>query len=149
MRAVVQRVAEAEVTVTGETVGRIGAGLVVYLGVGRGDSAADCRYLAEKIAGLRIFEDDCGKMNLSVRDTGGSILCLSQFTLYGDCRKGRRPSFTAAALPEEAEEHFAEFCSRLRAEGLTVATGRFGAAMRIAQINDGPVTILLDSGKAF
>ncbi len=149
MRAVVQRVAEAEVTVAGETVGRIGAGLVVYLGVGRGDSAADCRYLAEKIAGLRIFEDDSGRMNLSVRETGGSILCLSQFTLYGDCRKGRRPSFTAAALPEEAAGLFEEFCSRLREAGLPLATGRFGATMRINQVNDGPVTILLDSGKAF
>lgn len=149
MRAVVQRVEEAEVTVSGERVGESGPGLVVYLGVGQGDSTADCRYLAEKIAGLRIFEDESGRMNLSIRDTAGSILCISQFTLYGDCRKGRRPSFTGAAPPAEAASLFEEFCSRLRKEGITVATGRFGAMMRIAQVNDGPVTILLDSGKAF
>jgi len=149
MRAVVQRVEEAGVTVDGENVGSIGAGLVVYLGVGRGDSSADCAYLAEKIAGLRIFEDKNGLMNLSIRERGGSVLCISQFTLYGDCRKGRRPSFTSAAPPEEAAELFEELCSRLRGQGLTVATGRFGAMMRIAQVNDGPVTILLDSRKIF
>ncbi|MDI9456674.1 MAG: D-aminoacyl-tRNA deacylase [Bacillota bacterium] len=149
MRAVVQRVKEASVTVDGETVGSICAGLVVYLGVGRGDSPADCTYLAEKIAGLRIFEDENGLMNHSIRVKGGSVLCISQFTLYGDCRKGRRPSFTSAAPPEEAEELFDEFCTRLRGQGLTVAMGRFGAMMRIAQVNDGPVTILLDSCKTF
>ena len=149
MRAVVQRVERAAVSVDDETVGSTGPGLVVYLGVGRGDSAADCAYLAKKIAGLRIFEDESGRMNLSVKESAGSVLCISQFTLYGDCRKGRRPSFTAAAPPEAAAALFEEFCTRLREEGLCVATGRFGAAMRIAQVNDGPVTVLLDSGKAF
>lgn len=149
MRAVVQRVEEAAVTVHGETVGRTGGGLVVYLGVGRGDRSADCDYLAEKIAGLRIFEDEDGRMNRSVREIDGSVLCISQFTLYGDCRKGRRPSFTAAAPPEEAAALFEEFCARLRDLGLTVSTGRFGAMMRIDQVNDGPVTILLDSRKLF
>ncbi|NLA05284.1 MAG: D-tyrosyl-tRNA(Tyr) deacylase [Firmicutes bacterium] len=149
MRAVVQRVEKAAVSVGDETVGSTGPGLVVYLGVGRGDSAADCAYLAKKIAGLRIFEDESGRMNLSVKESAGSVLCISQFTLYGDCRKGRRPSFTAAALPEEAAALFEEFCTRLREEGLSIATGRFGASMRIAQVNDGPVTVLLDSGKAF
>ena len=149
MRAVVQRVERAAVSVDDETVGSTGPGLVVYLGVGRGDSAADCAYLAKKIAGLRIFEDASGRMNLSVKESAGSVLCISQFTLYGDCRKGRRPSFTAAALPGEAAALFEEFCTRLREEGLSIATGRFGASMRIAQVNDGPVTVLLDSGKAF
>ena len=149
MRAVVQRVEEACVTVDGEETGRIGAGLAVYLGVGRGDSAADCAYLAEKIAGLRIFEDEKGLMNLSVKDSGGGVLCISQFTLYGDCRKGRRPSFTGAAPPEEAAPLFEEFCEQLRQRGIAVATGRFGAMMRIEQVNAGPVTILLDSRKTF
>src|SRR5690554_1581196 len=129
--------------------GRIDAGLVVYLGVGRGDSSADCAYLAEKIAGLRIFEDEKGLMNLSVKETGGGVLCISQFTLYGDCRKGRRPSFTSAAPPEEAARLFEEFCAQLRQRGIAVSTGRFGAMMRIEQVNDGPVTILLDSRKSF
>ncbi len=149
MRAVVQRVEKACVTVDGEMTGRIDAGLVVYLGVGRGDSAADCAYLAEKIAGLRIFEDEKGLMNLSVKETGGGVLCISQFTLYGDCRKGRRPSFTSAAPPEEAARLFEEFCAQLRQRGIAVSTGRFGAMMRIEQVNDGPVTILLDSRKSF
>ncbi|HPU00845.1 MAG: D-tyrosyl-tRNA(Tyr) deacylase [Firmicutes bacterium] len=149
MRAVVQRVEEARVTVKGEETGRIGAGLVVYLGVGRGDSAADCAYLAEKVAGLRIFEDEKGLMNLSVKDIGGGALCISQFTLYGDCRKGRRPSFTEAAPPEEAGLLFEEFCAQLRQRDVPVATGRFGAMMRIEQVNAGPVTILLDSRKTF
>lgn len=149
MRAVVQRVEKARVTVEGRETGRIGAGLVVYLAVGQGDSAADCVYLAEKIAGLRIFEDEKGLMNLSVKESGGEVLCISQFTLYGDCRKGRRPSFIAAAPPEEAALLFEEFCTGLKEKGLVVATGLFGAAMRIEQINDGPVTILLDSRKTF
>ncbi|HHW74031.1 MAG TPA: D-tyrosyl-tRNA(Tyr) deacylase [Firmicutes bacterium] len=149
MRAVVQRVERASVAVGAEIIGKIGPGLVVYLGVGRDDSAADCSYLAKKIAGLRIFEDESGRMNLSVRENGGSILCISQFTLYGDCRRGRRPSFTAAALPEKAAELYEEFCTRLSEEGLAIARGRFGAMMQIEQVNDGPVTILLDSGKNF
>jgi D-tyrosyl-tRNA(Tyr) deacylase len=149
VRAVVQRVEKACVTVDGEKTGRIDAGLVVYLGVGRGDSSADCAYLAEKIAGLRIFEDEKGLMNLSVKETGGGVLCISQFTLYGDCRKGRRPSFTSAAPPEEAASLFEEFCAQLRQRAIPVATGRFGAMMRIEQVNDGPVTILLDSRKSF
>ncbi len=149
MRAVVQRVEEAGVTVEGEMTGRIGAGLVVYLGVGRGDSAADCAYIAGKVAGLRIFEDGKGLMNLSLKERGGGVLCISQFTLYGDCRKGRRPSFTSAAPPEEAAPLFEEFCAQLRQRGLAVSTGRFGAMMRIEQVNDGPVTILLDSRKTF
>lgn len=149
MRAVVQRVEKARVMVEGEVVGRTGAGLVVYLAVGQGDSAADCVYLAEKVAGLRIFEDEKGLMNLSLKDKAGGVLCISQFTLYGDCRKGRRPSFTAAAPPEEAALLFELFCAQLRQRGLTVATGCFGAMMRIEQLNDGPVTILLDSRKTF
>lgn len=149
MRAVVQRVQKASVTVAGEAVGRIGPGLVVYLGVGRDDSAVDCDYLAKKVAGLRIFEDESGRMNLCVGESGGGVLCISQFTLYGDCRKGRRPSFTAAALPEEAAGLYDEFCARLGELGLCVARGRFGAMMRIEQVNDGPVTILLDSNKNF
>ncbi len=149
MRAVVQRVKKARVAVEGEMVGRISAGLVVYLGVGRGDSADDCAYLAEKIAGLRIFEDETGLMNLSLKENGGGVLCISQFTLYGDCRKGRRPSFSVAAHPEEAALLFQEFCTQLQQRGITPATGRFGAMMSIEQLNDGPVTILLDSRKTF
>ncbi len=149
MRAVVQRVEKARVMVEEEVTGRIGAGLVVYLAVGQGDSAADCAYLAEKIAGLRIFEDEKGLMNLSLKEKAGGVLSISQFTLYGDCRKGRRPSFTSAAPPEEAALLFEEFCRQLRQRGLDVATGRFGAMMRIEQLNDGPVTILLDSRKTF
>lgn len=149
MRAVVQRVEKARVMVEEEVTGRIGAGLVVYLAVRQGDSAADCAYLAEKIAGLRIFEDEKGLMNLSLKEKAGGVLSISQFTLYGDCRKGRRPSFTSAAPPEEAALLFEEFCRQLRQRGLDVATGRFGAMMRIEQLNDGPVTILLDSRKTF
>ncbi len=149
MRAVIQRVEKACVTAEGELTGRIDVGLVVYLGVGRGDSTADCAYLAEKIAGLRIFEDDKGLMNLSLKESAGAVLCISQFTLYGDCRKGRRPGFAAAAPPEEAAALFEEFCAQLRQRGVAVSTGRFGAMMRIEQVNDGPVTILLDSDKIF
>lgn len=149
MRAVVQRVQEARVEVGGKTVGAIGKGLLVFLGVGLDDGDADCAYLAQKIAGLRIFEDGGGLMNLSVKDIGGAVLCISQFTLYGDCRKGRRPSFTAAAPPQEAERLYAAFCERLRGEDVPVETGRFQAMMRIPAVNDGPVTILLDSKKLF
>ena len=149
MRAVVQRVQEASVKVNEETVGEIGPGMVVFLGVGREDSAADSEYMAPKIAGLRIFEDEAGLMNLSVQESGGKVLCISQFTLYGDCRKGRRPGFSAAAPPEQAEELYNDFCNRLKKIGLTVATGHFRETIRINVDNDGPVTMLLDSKKQF
>jgi D-aminoacyl-tRNA deacylase len=149
MRAVVQRVHRASVTVDDTEVGVIGPGLVVFLGVGRGDLEADASYLASKIAGLRIFEDDGGLMNLSLNDCGGAVLAISQFTLYADCRKGRRPGFSEAALPADAEKLYDYFCARLDKEGLKVATGRFQSEMRILVDNDGPVTILLDSRKLF
>ena len=149
MRAVVQRVSEASVTVEGEVVGAIGPGLMVLLGVVEGDTAADRDLIAGKLAGLRIFEDDDGKMNRSVLDIGGSILIVSQFTLAGDARKGRRPSFVAAARPEVAEPMYDALVEDLRGQGITVATGRFRTHMQVALVNDGPVTILLDSRKAF
>ena len=149
MRAVVQRVHKASVEVEGTEVGAIGPGLVVFLGVGQGDQEADAAYLASKIAGLRIFEDEAGLMNLSIQDLTGEILAISQFTLYADCRKGRRPGFSDAAQPAEAEKLYEYFCSLLRAEGLKVATGCFQAEMRIPVDNDGPVTIQLDSRKLF
>jgi D-aminoacyl-tRNA deacylase len=149
MRAVVQRVNSGRVEVGGEIVGEIGAGLVVFLGVGREDGPSDSDYLAEKITGLRIFEDAAGLMNLSVKESGGSILSISQFTLYGDCRKGRRPGFSSAAPPEQAEKLYDHFCDNLRNHKITVATGRFQAQMRIIVDNDGPVTIMLDSKKLF
>ena len=149
MRAVVQRVNRAAVEVEKETVGSIETGLIVFLGVGKDDQPADSDYLAKKIAGLRIFEDKEGLMNLSVKDVGGSVLSISQFTLLGDCRKGRRPGFSDAAPPEQAEELYNDFCEKLRRQGLQVATGRFQANMRIIVDNDGPVTMLLDSNKLF
>lgn len=149
MRAVLQRVSEARVRVDGATVGEVGHGLLVLLGVGQGDGAADARYLADKIAGLRIFEDSQGKMNLSVADVGGSLLVVSQFTLYGDCRQGRRPGFSAAAPPELANTLYKQFTGMLRERGLTVATGIFQAEMAVSLVNDGPVTLLLDSRKEF
>lgn len=149
MRAVVQRVNRAAVEVNGELVGEIGQGLVVFLGVGRNDSEADSDYLANKIAGLRIFEDQSGLMNRSLQESGGSVLSISQFTLYGDCRKGRRPGFSEAAPPGQAEKLYDHFCKNLRNHGIIVATGRFQAEMRILVDNDGPVTILLDSSKQF
>jgi len=145
MKVVLQRSKAASVTVDGETVGAIRSGLVLLVGVTHGDTEADARKLADKVAGLRIFEDDAGKMNLSVRDKGGEILSVSQFTLYGDCRSGRRPSFTEAARPELAEPLYERFNACLREAGLTVATGRFGAMMEVALVNDGPVTLILDS----
>lgn len=145
----VQRVSEAAVRVDGVTVGSIGRGLLVLVGCGEGDSIADAHYLADKIAHLRIFEDDGGKMNLSVLDIGGQVLVVSQFTLYADCRKGRRPSFTAALAPESANALIAELIAQLSQLGLHVAQGSFGAKMAVALVNDGPVTILLDSGKSF
>lgn len=149
MRAVLQRVRRARVEVEGDTVGEIGPGLVVFIGVGHGDEEADSDYLAAKIAALRIFEDDNGLMNLSVQETGGSILAISQFTLFGDARRGRRPGFSAAAPPEKAEKLYEYFCTALCKQDIIVATGRFQATMRIVVENDGPVTILLDSKKEF
>lgn len=149
MRAVLQRVSEARVRVDDRIVGEIGRGLLVLLGVGQGDEASDARYLADKIAGLRIFEDSQGKMNLSVEGVGGSLLVVSQFTLYGDCRQGRRPGFSAAAPPGLANELYEQFVRLLRERGLTVATGVFQAEMTVSLVNDGPVTLLLDSRKEF
>ena len=149
MRAVVQRVSRAQVTVNGEIVGKIGLGLLVLLGVGRDDGEADATYLAEKIAGLRVFEDAEGKMNRSVQDVGGSVLAVSQFTLYGDVRRGKRPSFDAAAPPEKARQLYEFFVEQIRAAGLPCETGRFQEMMKVDLVNEGPVTILLDSRKAF
>lgn len=149
VRAVVQRAKSAYVVVDGETVGRIGPGLVVFLGVGSGDSQEDARYLAEKVANLRVLDDDKGKMNLSCLDLGLPVLVVSQFTLYGDCRRGRRPSFTEAAPPEKGLELYTAFVKELRGTGLIVETGKFQATMTVFVENDGPVTILLDSKKLF
>ena len=149
MRAVLQRVTRACVRVDGETVGAIGPGLLILLGVGQEDGEAEARYLAEKSAGLRIFEDAQGKMNRSVIEAGGSVLVVSQFTLYGDCRKGRRPGFSAAAPPDLANRLYLYYVEQLRQLGLTVATGIFQAEMSVELINAGPVTMLLDSGKDF
>ena len=149
MRAVIQRVTRARVTVQGELVGEIGPGLLVLLGVAQADTAADAEYLAEKIAGLRIFEDDEGKMNRSVAESGGAVLAVSQFTLSGDVRRGKRPSFDAAARPELGRELYEHFVARIRAAGLRCETGRFQEQMQVELVNDGPVTILLDSQKLF
>ncbi len=149
MRAVVQRVSEASVMVDGQTVGAIRQGLMVLLGVARGDTSGDAVYLAEKTCGLRIFEDQQGKMNRSVEDISGSVLVVSQFTLLGDCRKGRRPGFTDAAEPELADKLYEEYVALLRQRGITVATGVFRAEMKVGLVNDGPVTMLLDSRKQF
>ena len=149
MRAVVQRVREASVTVDGEVVGQIGAGLVVFGAVGANDGEAELAQMADKILGLRIFNDADGKFNLSLRDVGGSILAVSQFTLFGDARRGRRPSFIEAAPPDQARALFERFVELLRAGGLPVATGRFQAMMQVDVSNDGPVTILLDTERRF
>jgi D-tyrosyl-tRNA(Tyr) deacylase len=149
MRAVIQRVSRAKVTVAGEITGEIGIGLVVLLGVGHDDNEAGADYLADKIAGLRIFEDDAGKMNLSVTDVGGAVLVVSQFTLYGDVRKGKRPSFDAAAPPQKARALYEYFVERIRAASLRCETGRFQEMMKVELVNEGPVTILLDSEKGF
>ena len=149
MRAVVQRAGWSLVEVEGKVVGEIKKGLVVFVGVEEDDGIDDCRYLAEKIAGLRIFEDEEGKMNLSLEQSEGEVLCISQFTLLGDCRKGRRPSFVQAASPQKAEELYQKLCALLAVKGLKVATGQFRAKMRVKVDNDGPVTILLDSKKLF
>ncbi|HEY6969034.1 MAG TPA: D-aminoacyl-tRNA deacylase [Candidatus Angelobacter sp.] len=149
MRAIVQRVSRCKVTVEGRPVGEIARGLLVLLGVGKSDTEAAADYLAEKITGLRIFEDDAGKMNLSVLDIGGEVLVVSQFTLYGDVRRGKRPSFDAAARPEEARRIYEYFVQKIRAAGLRCATGEFQAMMDVELVNDGPVTIILDSEKVF
>jgi D-tyrosyl-tRNA(Tyr) deacylase len=149
MRAVIQRVSRASVAVESEVVGRIGAGWLVLLGVARGDSEADADRLAEKVANLRAFADEQGKMNRSVAEVGGGVLVVSQFTLLGDCRAGRRPSFTDAADPADAERLYLRFVDRLKAAGLAVETGVFRAHMDVELVNDGPVTFLVDSRKAF
>ena len=146
---VVQRVSRAKVTINDWIAGEIGLGLLVLLGVGEEDTESDVNYLAEKIAGLRIFEDAEGKMNLSVVDVAGSVLAVSQFTLYGDVRRGKRPSFDAAARPEAARHLYELFVERMRTAGLRCETGRFQEMMQVELVNDGPVTILLDSAKAF
>ena len=145
MRAVIQRVSKAQVTVAGRTIGAIEDGLLVLLGVAVGDSERDLRYLVEKTIHLRIFDDENGKMNRSLEDTGGSVLVVSQFTLLADCRKGRRPSFHGAAPPAEGEEMYRRYVAALRTLGLNVATGEFGAMMQVSLCNCGPVTIILDS----
>ena len=145
MRAVIQRVSRASVTVDGEVVGEIGAGLLVLLGVEQGDTQDDVVWMANKVVGLRVFEDAEGKMNLDVGEVGGAVLAVSQFTLLGDCRKGRRPSFISAAAPEKAEEYYEKFIERARAAGVTVASGKFRADMQIELVNDGPVTLWVDS----
>jgi D-aminoacyl-tRNA deacylase len=149
MRAVVQRVSRASVKVNVEITGAIELGLLVLLGVGQDDTEGDADYLADKISGLRIFEDDAGKMNLSVIDIGGAVLAVSQFTLFGDVRRGKRPSFDAAARPERARELYEYFVKRVRAMGLRCETGRFQAMMEVELVNRGPVTITLDSKKSF
>jgi D-aminoacyl-tRNA deacylase len=149
MRAVVQRVSRCRVTVDGNVVGEIGAGVLVLLGVSKADNEAAADYLVEKIIGLRIFEDAEGKMNLSVQDCGGAVLVVSQFTLYGDVRRGKRPSFDAAARPEEARRLYEYFVEEIRAAGMRCETGQFQAMMKVELVNSGPVTIMLDSEKVF
>jgi D-tyrosyl-tRNA(Tyr) deacylase len=149
MRAVVQRVSEAAVRVEGTVVGRIGPGLAVLLGVGKGDAVSDADYLADKVANLRILDDQAGQMNRSILDTGGHVLVVSQFTLYGDARRGRRPGWSDAAPPEEAKRLYERFVEGLRGLGLTVETGVFRAMMQVTLVNEGPVTLLLDSRRGF
>jgi D-tyrosyl-tRNA(Tyr) deacylase len=149
MRGVVQRVQRAQVTVAGEVVGKIGAGVLVLVGAAEGDTPEDADQLASKVATLRLFEDVEGKTNLDLAAVGGAVLAVSQFTLLGDCRKGRRPSFIQAARPEVAEPLFDRFCAQVRAAGLTCETGRFRTHMAVELLNDGPVTLLLDTRKAF
>lgn len=149
MRAVVQRVSSASVCVEGEVIGQIETGFLVLLGITTDDTQEDVVYLAGKICGLRVFEDADGKMNCSIQEAGGSLLVVSQFTLYGDCRKGRRPSFIEAARPEVAEPLYRSFLAELRGAGIAVETGRFQAQMAVSLVNDGPITLLLDSRKVF
>lgn len=147
MRAVVQRVSSSKVTVDEAVTGQINKGLLVLLGVTHEDNSSDVDYMIDKVLNLRIFEDENDKMNLSLKDVGGELLVVSQFTLYGDCRKGRRPSFSNAAKPDMANQLYEEFVRRVKAEGITVGTGQFGAHMMVDLTNDGPVTMLLDSSK--
>jgi D-tyrosyl-tRNA(Tyr) deacylase len=147
MRACIQRVSQAQVTIDGQVTGQIGRGLVVLLGVGIKDGDVELNWLTDKIIGLRIFEDDAGKMNRSLTESGGSMLVVSQFTLYGDCRKGRRPSFIDAAPPDVAERLYNDFVARVRAAGVDVATGRFREHMNVSLVNDGPVTIWIDTAE--
>jgi D-tyrosyl-tRNA(Tyr) deacylase len=149
MRACVQRVREASVTVDGQVCGQIGVGLVVLMGIATDDTADDVRQLAEKIVGLRIFDDDAGKMNLALAEVEGAMLVVSQFTLMGDCRKGRRPSYIAAAPPEVAEPLYQSFVAAVTAQGVQVATGKFREHMVVSLVNDGPVTLLVDSRREF
>ena len=149
MRCVVQRVSRASVTVEGKITGQVEKGYMVLVGVEQGDGEQDMRYCADKVAGLRVFEDENGKMNRSVKDVGGAVLAVSQFTLLGDARHGRRPSFSNAARPEEANALYEAFCQALRAENIRVETGVFQMDMQVELVNDGPVTILLDSRKGF
>ena len=149
MRAVIQRVKRAEVRVQGQTVGAVGAGMLVLLGIGKEDTLQAAEALAEKIVNLRIFDDPQGRMNRSIAETKGGLLCVSQFTLYGDCRKGRRPSYDRAARPEMACRLYQAFVGSLRARGITVETGQFQAMMEVELVNDGPVTLLLDSERVF
>ena len=149
MRCVVQRVSRASVTVEGKITGQVEKGYMVLVGVEQGDDEQDVRYCADKVAGLRVFEDENGKMNRSVKDVGGAVLAVSQFTLLGDARHGRRPSFYNAARPEEANALYEAFCQALRAENIRVETGVFQTDMQVELVNDGPVTILLDSRKGF
>lgn len=149
MRAVLQRVSRAHVIVGEEVVGTIGHGLLALLAVGRNDAKSDAEYLAAKVIGLRVFEDESGKMNLSLAETHGAVLAVSQFTLYGDVRKGKRPSFDEAAPPELARKLYEHFVSKIREAGIACETGRFQAMMQVELINDGPVTILLDSAREF
>jgi D-aminoacyl-tRNA deacylase len=149
LRSVVQRVTRAAVRVEGETVGKIDLGLLVLFGVGEKDGSADLDWMVDKIVGLRIFEDEEGKMNRSILDAGGEILMVSQFTLYGDCRKGKRPSFSTAAPPEQAKILFEQAVEKVREHGIHVETGVFQAEMQVELVNDGPVTLLLDSEKKF
>ena len=149
MRCVIQRVTRASVTVGDELVGQIGRGYMILIGVSAEDTDKDLRYMAEKVPNLRIFEDEAGKMNLSIKDVGGEILAVSQFTLYGDARGGRRPSFSTAARPEQANALYEQLVEAWRAQGIHVETGRFRAEMQVSLINDGPVTMLMDSTKLF
>lgn len=149
MRIIVQRVNKADVKVDGKIIGEINNGLLVFVGVGNEDDENDLDYMVNKVLGLRIFQDQDDKMNLSVEDIGGEILVVSQFTLYGDVRKGKRPSFTASAPPDMGEKLYEEFSYKLKASGINVETGIFGADMKVSLVNDGPVTIMLDSKKTF
>ena len=149
MRALLQRVLKADVSVNGAVVGKIGQGLLVLLGVMEGDGGDEARYLADRVCGLRIFEDENGKMNLDIRQTGGQMLIVSQFTLAGDARHGNRPGFSASAAPQQAQQMYLTLCDAVAQQGVTVEHGQFGADMQIQMLGDGPVTILLDSARLF